>query len=267
MAKKRWIKVYYDMLGWEWYNTPGMLDLWVRLLLNADENGVVEISVNNFAQECGVTRQRLRTMLCNLVLTKQITKSATKSPTKFATKLTICNYASYQESAPSSQPSLQPSSQPSSQPSFNQVEATIPFSSSLQKSKHNREEEKKETISKEIVKKETSQGSILSLTNTPIEKRQKEFYDSLRPYQDKVGGRYSAETLRSFFDYWSEPNKSRTKMRWELERTWDLRLRIARWANNESVKGSRAEKTSKVEQALHELQRSGVDITKPTTLL
>jgi hypothetical protein len=148
MAKKRWIKVYYDMVGWEWYNTPGMLDLWVRLLLNADENGVVEISVNRFAQECGVSRQRLRTMLGNLVLTKQITKSATKSPTKSATKLIICNYASYQGSPPSSQPSLQPSSQPSSQPSFNQVDEAVPISSSS-KSKHNREQEKKEILKKE----------------------------------------------------------------------------------------------------------------------
>ena len=266
MAKRRWIKVYHDMLGWEWYNTPGMLDLWIRLLLNADENGVVMISVNSFAQECGVTRQRLRTMLGNLVLTKQITKSATKCPTKSATKLIICNYESYQGFAPSKQPSSQPSNQPSSQPSFNQVDGTIPFSSSLQKSKHKEREEKKETISKEIVKKESSQSSLLSLENS-IEKRQKAFYDSLRPFQDIAGGRYSAETLRSFYDYWSEPNKSRTKMRWEMETTWDLSRRIARWANHEPMRGGRSDKASKVEQALHELKRSGVDITKPTTFL
>lgn len=34
---------------------------------------------------------------------------------------------------------------------------------------------------------------------------------------------------RAFIIYWSELNKSKTKMRWELERTWDLKARIGRW--------------------------------------
>lgn len=34
---------------------------------------------------------------------------------------------------------------------------------------------------------------------------------------------------RAFIIYWSELNKSKTKMRWELERTWDLKARIDRW--------------------------------------
>lgn len=37
---------------------------------------------------------------------------------------------------------------------------------------------------------------------------------------------------QEFFDYWSEPNKSGTKMRFELEKTWHLNRRIARWVNN-----------------------------------
>lgn len=37
---------------------------------------------------------------------------------------------------------------------------------------------------------------------------------------------------QEFFDYWSEPNKSRSKMKWELEKTWDLNRRLKRWANN-----------------------------------
>lgn len=40
---------------------------------------------------------------------------------------------------------------------------------------------------------------------------------------------YSKKMLEEFFDYWSEPNKSRTKMRLELEKTWDLKRRLARW--------------------------------------
>jgi arabinogalactan endo-1,4-beta-galactosidase len=37
---------------------------------------------------------------------------------------------------------------------------------------------------------------------------------------------------QDFFEYWSEPNKSRSKMKWEMEKTWDLTRRLRRWANN-----------------------------------
>jgi hypothetical protein len=38
--------------------------------------------------------------------------------------------------------------------------------------------------------------------------------------------------IDDFCDYWTEPNKSGTKMRYEMERTWDLSRRIKRWASN-----------------------------------
>ena len=44
--------------------------------------------------------------------------------------------------------------------------------------------------------------------------------------------KYTKELRRAFFDYWTEPNKSKTKMRFELEKTWDTGRRLSRWANN-----------------------------------
>jgi len=58
-----------------------------------------------------------------------------------------------------------------------------------------------------------------------IEERQKDFYNLLRPYVNK----YPEEMLTAFYNYWSEPNRSRTKMRAELEKTWDLPRRLATW--------------------------------------
>lgn len=40
------------------------------------------------------------------------------------------------------------------------------------------------------------------------------------------------EDKKAFIDYWSEANKSGTKMRFEMEKTWDLGRRIKRWVNN-----------------------------------
>ncbi len=49
-----------------------------------------------------------------------------------------------------------------------------------------------------------------------------------------VGGAiYTKEMLRRFQSYWSEPNRAKkVRMRFELERTWSLERRLAKWANS-----------------------------------
>ena len=42
----------------------------------------------------------------------------------------------------------------------------------------------------------------------------------------------SEDDKNAFIDYWTEPNKSKTKLRFELERTWDLKRRLSRWVNS-----------------------------------
>lgn len=60
------------------------------------------------------------------------------------------------------------------------------------------------------------------------ERRAKNFYNSLIPYVST----YGKEMVREFYDYWSEPNKSCSRLRFEQEKTWDLGRRLARWSNN-----------------------------------
>lgn len=40
--------------------------------------------------------------------------------------------------------------------------------------------------------------------------------------------------IENFVDYWCEENKSKTKLRFELEKTWNLKSRIQRWKSNQS---------------------------------
>ena len=61
--------------------------------------------------------------------------------------------------------------------------------------------------------------------------RKESFYQSLIPFV----GQYPKEMIRAFYDYWSELNKSGTKMRYELEKTWELPRRLATWANRERM--------------------------------
>lgn len=60
------------------------------------------------------------------------------------------------------------------------------------------------------------------------EKRKEKFYQELVPYVET----YGRSMIRQFFDYWSEPNKSGSRMRFEQEKTWDLNRRLCRWFNN-----------------------------------
>ena len=50
--------------------------------------------------------------------------------------------------------------------------------------------------------------------------------------KEVLGLDFPDEMKNNFFEYWAEPNKSGSKMRWELEKTWNLELRLKRWANN-----------------------------------
>ena len=72
-----------------------------------------------------------------------------------------------------------------------------------------------------VAKKDAAIAATLS--------RKKHFYDSLVPYVEK----YGKEMIREFFDYWTETNKSRTKMRFEQQPTWETALRLATWANRD----------------------------------
>ena len=47
-----------------------------------------------------------------------------------------------------------------------------------------------------------------------------------------ITNNYVKDEVAKFIDYWTEPNKSGTKMRFELEKTWDTSRRLKRWMSN-----------------------------------
>ena len=44
---------------------------------------------------------------------------------------------------------------------------------------------------------------------------------------------YDESILNGFIDYWTEPNKSNTKLKFELNKTWRTELRLKTWAGNQ----------------------------------
>lgn len=68
------------------------------------------------------------------------------------------------------------------------------------------------------------------IVRTPLDRRAEDFCRSLNTTENNQ--KYGQQMLKDFYDYWTEPNPSNTKMRFELQKTWDLNRRLARWARN-----------------------------------
>lgn len=75
--------------------------------------------------------------------------------------------------------------------------------------------------------------------NKNIDERRKDFYNQLVEFIPI----YGKDMLRQYFDYWSEPNRSNKSMRFELEKTWSLNLRLKRWQRTNQQYGNNSTNT------------------------
>ena len=75
------------------------------------------------------------------------------------------------------------------------------------------------TSSKE---RKPKKGASLSLSE-----RKEVFRKELEQYSDK----YDRDMLNDFFQYWTQPNKSKSKMKFEDEKFWDTKARLDAWKN------------------------------------
>ena len=61
-----------------------------------------------------------------------------------------------------------------------------------------------------------------------IDSRKLKFAHTLKPFLNL----YDKEVIRNFYEYWTEPNKSNTKYRQELQKTWSTERRLKTWTEN-----------------------------------
>jgi len=68
---------------------------------------------------------------------------------------------------------------------------------------------------------------------------------------------YEESILNAFIDYWTEPNKSNTKMKFELNKTWKTGLRLKTWvANQKKWDKPKPKGTSKLDAQINEWQKA-----------
>lgn len=87
-----------------------------------------------------------------------------------------------------------------------------------------------------------------------LETRKMNFRKTLIPYEVK----YGKPMINDFFEYWTETNKSRTKMRFEMQKTWETAKRLATWAtrdNDYNGKRNDKQKNEAEQDAIQIMQR------------
>jgi hypothetical protein len=85
-----------------------------------------------------------------------------------------------------------------------------------------------DSIDKHITNKQINNKANLEI-------RTLAFKEKLVPFKNK----YEMNMLKNFFDYWTEPNHSKTKMLFELQKTFDVERRLATWVRNDKTFASK----------------------------
>lgn len=239
-----WISLHRKITEhWIWAD-PIKLKWWLDLLLSVNHSGK-KINIGNDLFECrrgqsvtslqswskrwGTSKSTVKRFFellknDNMVIIENLTKT---------TRITVCNYEDYQD--------LRNDNETQAERRRNGCETqTNPNNNDNNDNNEEKEistivdtKKKDEERKAEIERKKQEQKKKSDAAKAATIKRKELFYEELIPYVE----RYGKDMIRKFFEYWTEQNKSGTKMKYEIEKTWDLARRLGTWNNREPIGG------------------------------
>jgi hypothetical protein len=121
------------------------------------------------------------------------------------------------------------------------------YNKKLESVKQGKPKKSDEDIAKERIKFELQRKEKLE-----------KFYDDCIPYL----GKYPKEMIRQFYNYWTEVNKAGTKLRFELQQTFEIGKRLTTWAGREKD-FNKVEKVADAityNELLHKFNKGEIDI-------
>ena len=258
-----WIKIHRKITDWEYYGDPNTFRIFFHCLVSANyedkqwqginvNRGSFVTTTSDLSKTLSMTPMQVRTSLKKNVQANTISIESTNK----YTIIHVLNFESYQTSENGEQQTKTPKLNKQNNKQNKSVNSSISndcdrklfvnnkqnnnqitnnVTNKLESSPYN---PYKEEIQKKKENKETSNFIKLEEKKVKLSfaankeafiKRSKIFGENLVPYIET----YGKEMIRAFYDYWSEPNRSYTKMRCELERTWDLGRRLTTWSNRD----------------------------------
>lgn len=97
----------------------------------------------------------------------------------------------------------------------------------------------------------------ITIKQLNISERKLKFSSTLSPFLEI----YGKEMLNEFYLYWTEPNQSNTKLKFEMEKTWSVERRLITWRKNDDkfypiTKQSNEQRTKQLGELTAELRRN-----------
>jgi len=110
--------------------------------------------------------------------------------------------------------------------------------------------ERNTNVSKSDTIKEIKESKVKEIKEIVIadksatkEERSLIFFNRIIPFVEEFG----KDTCRDFYNYWIESNENGKKMRFEMQKVFDIRRRLTTWKNNERKNFTGGEKKSNLE--------------------
>lgn len=211
--------LHRDIMEWEWYQSSNVFRLYIHLLLKANykakkwqgqlvKRGELITSIGHLSSELMITHQSIRTALFKLESSGYIMLR----PTNRFTLITLVNYDNLQ--TVTSKSNKQNNTQLTSYQQSNNKQLTT-----------TKERNKENKVNKEKIE-------------VRLEKFKKQVFEYTQ---------YDIKILNGFYDYWSELNSNKSKMRCEKDGFFDVQKRLEKWITIERV--GNGMKNSKVTQS------------------
>ena len=229
-----WIKLHRKFLNWEWSDVPGMVSLFVHLLLEANHEdhkyhgeivrrGQVLCSRSKLCQLTGLSERSLRTCLTRLEQTGEIVRKSTNKNSI----ITICNYDRYQVYEEDERPATD------QQPTSNRP-ATDQPSNKNDKNIINNNPQNARTCAREDWRNLSSmrKASLGFDKNRIAEYKREVFRQQVAAVAPEYG--MTPQQQEAFVRYWTEHNPGNDMIKAEYEPTFDVRSRIQGWMSRES---------------------------------
>jgi hypothetical protein len=214
-----WIKLHRSLINWEWYDDHNATRLLVHLLISVNyedkkwkgqviKAGSMVLSWDTLAASVHLSAQQVRTAMAKLESSGEVTRQATN-------RNQLVTLVKWED--------LQSKEALDNRPSNRQTTG------------------KQQTDNRQITttKEEKENKEPKEVKN--IEDRKLKFAHTLEPFLEQ----YGKDMINKFYSYWTEPNKSNSKFKQELLKTWSLSHRLANWDSNNFNSKPVAKRTGK----------------------
>lgn len=85
-----------------------------------------------------------------------------------------------------------------------------------------------DTVTDKVNVNEKTNNSMVAVSTATFEDREKDFMNKLAPFVET----YGKEMLREFYNYWTERNDNGKKMRFEMQKVFQVERRLITWSKN-----------------------------------